>query len=191
MTRRLGVEILLGVMLALFAYSWWSERQVRLSEGQVIARTVTVRDSITLVRTDTLYRTALHSANVSRGTVRTLRDTLHITDTLEVKRFVARVDTTLVRDSVALALADTVIAKHVVLESDLRTELQMALRPKPSPRLVATVTGLYDVINATPLVSVSAGVRVIGSASLVAVAFQRVQLGETPRVFLGVSVRLR
>lgn len=121
--------------------------------------------------------------------MRTLRDTLRITDTLEEKRFIARVDTALVKDSIALAAADTVIAAERAVIGALRTELMLA-RPRPAPRFGVILTGLYDPIARAPLASASAAFRVIGNVSLVAVAFQRVEIGASPRVFFGVSVRL-
>lgn len=175
-------------LVGLLTYSVFSES--RSSAEQVQARRQTAEAVAKAARVETLY-VAQKAASVSaRASVRTLRDTIHITDTLEVKRFIARVDTALVKDSMALAAADTVIAAGHAVESGLRAELALALRPHPTSRLSLVLTGLYDPVAHTPLASASAGFRVIGNVSLVAVAFQRVEIGASPRVFFGVSVRL-
>ena len=190
MISRRTIALAVVALLALFVFSWWREHRPAPSEAQQIAHQVTAAAVEKEARVETLY-VAEKAASVSaRASVRTFRDTLRITDTLEVKRFVARVDTALVKDSLAIAAADTVIAAGHAVEAGLRTELALALRPRPAKRLSLVLTGLYDPITHTPLASASAGLRIIGSVSLVGVAFQKVQLGETPRVFFGLSVRL-
>ena len=178
------------IVLAFAASLLWEHRPPAPSAAMAVAAKVDTITQLIAAKAETVYVAAAASAQGSRASVRTLRDTLRITDTLEVKAFVARVDTALVKDSVALARADTVIAAEKAVTAAVRTELAIALRPHPAPRMGVTLTGLYDPTTSTPLASAAVGFRVISKVSLVAVAFQRVELGQSPHVYFGVSVRM-
>jgi hypothetical protein len=60
---------------------------------------------------------------------RTLRDTVNLTDTVAVKEVLARADTVMVRDSVALAAADTALAKADTLIRELRGKKPRRIAP--------------------------------------------------------------
>lgn len=59
---------------------------------------------------------------------RTLRDTLNLADTVQVKEVLARADTVIAKDSVALAAADSALARA--------DELISALRKSNRPKLI-------------------------------------------------------
>ena len=188
MTRRVWV-IAGGLLLLAFGLSWWLEHRTQPPsvELAVAAKVDTIRVQ-EAAKAETVYVAAVNDAKQARVSVRTLRDTLRITDTLEVKAFVARVDTALVKDSVALARADTTIAAEKAVTAAVREELAIALRPHPAPRLMTTVAGLYDPMAATPAGSVQMALRVIGSLAIIARADQRFVVGERPRSYLGLSL---
>ena len=178
------------IALAFGASLLWEHRPAAPSAEMAVAAKVDTITQILAAKAETVYVEARASAAASRASVRTLRDTLRITDTLEVKAFVARVDTALVKDSVALAKADTAISAEKAVTAAVRTELAIALRPHPAKRLGLVITGLYDPVNHVPLASAALGLRIIGNVSLVGVAFQRVEIGQSPKVFFGMSVRM-
>lgn len=62
-------------------------------------------------RTRTVYDTVKLEAATSRRTYREAREVLTITDTVEVERALSLADTALARDSVALAAADSALAR--------------------------------------------------------------------------------
>ena len=143
-------------------------------------------------KAETVYVAAKAAASAATDVYRGARDSVlvHLTDTLLVKETIATADDALAKDSTALARADTAIAKEKVVTAAVRTELAIALQPHPAKRLGLVLTGLYDPVTSTPLASAAVGLRVIGNVSLVAVAFQRVEIGQSPHVYFGVSVRM-
>lgn len=196
MTRRELYALLLGLVLAVIGDVLYERSRDVTTVEQVVARERTAVASAASVHADSDFAQQAAPIADARARYRALRDTFRIRDTLPavhdtvLVRALAAADTVIRLDSVALASGTAAIAAHVVVESALRDELTLALRPRSVPRLGVTMTALYDPVTATPLASVAAGVRVIGSVSLVAVAFQKVRLGETPRVYFGLSVRL-
>jgi hypothetical protein len=142
----------------------------------------TLEQAITHERTaqaETIYVERKAAAVAAKVSYRTLRDTLltTLTDTLLVKQVLARADTTIVRDSTALAAAEKVIASKDI-------ELRIALKPRSVPRLRTTVAALYSPIEARYSASADASFRVIGGWALLA----RVDapIGERPRIAAGV-----
>ncbi len=162
--------LLLVVLIAGLAY--WQRPRNDEDARSAVAHAVAhaARAETVLVREKAI-------AGAARVAYRTVRDSaLHnLTDSGLVKRAFAAADTAFVHDTVTLLAADTVIGAQKAVIA--------ALRVVPRGALVATV--LYDPILGTPLVSLSASVRLLGPVRAVAVGFARP--GAAPRALVGLS----
>jgi hypothetical protein len=165
--------IFLALVSIAFAVSVIMERHPAPTMEQAVAHERTVQ-------AETIYVERKAAAVAAKVSYRTLRDTLltHTTDTL-TREVLRLADTTIVRDSTALAAAEKVIASKDV-------ELQLALKPRSIPRLRTTVAALYSPIEAKYSASADASFRVIGGWALLA----RVDapIGKGPEAKLGVAL---
>lgn len=170
-----GLVVLIGATMAV---SMVLERRPAPTTEQAVARAVTAQK-------ETVYVERKVAAVQSRTVYRTLRDTLlrSITDTQLVKETLRQADTTIVKDSVALAAADSLIAAK-------DRELAIALKPHPAPRFRRQVALWYDPLTSTPSASVGASLRIVGEVSLTARVEQRAVFGERPRALVGVTLVL-
>lgn len=184
--RRLWPYVAIGavVWLALTALDTWRERRGTPEQRQ--ARQATVSAEHYVYRTDTVFRRDTVRYRAAAAAYRTLRDTLRLTDTVQVGVALARADTALWRTDTALAAAAVTIAARDSLSARLRGELAIARRP--APRLTGRAVALYDPVAATPAASLEGTARVLGRLSLIARADQRLAVGERPRMYVGVSV---
>ena len=183
---------IVAVIVALaFGVSLWLERQPPAPsvELAVAAKVDTIRVQ-QAAQKETVYVAAKASGVKARASFAAVRDSAlaNVRDTALVIRALAKADTAIVHDTVTIAAADTALAAQQSVTAAVRNELAIALRPHPAKRLTLDLTGLYDPIGAAPLAMAAAGVRVIGSLSLQAVVMQRVSIGESPHVYVGVSV---
>lgn len=127
----------------------------------------------TVVRTITRYRT--------------LRDTLNLHDTTQVKVFVDRAD------AVAGSCTDFLSkceqyrqhAETVIADLTLDRDAWKAKADAPDPRLHVGADALYDVLSSTPTAAADASVRVVRGFSLVVRGEQRFAPGERPRLYVG------
>lgn len=104
-------------MIALLSVWLWSSRRETADVKEAAREYVQAR---------TVYDTAKAERLPAVIKYRTLRDSLTLTDTVEVVRVLAAADTVIARDSVALAAADTALARA----DDLIAALRKANRPK-------------------------------------------------------------
>jgi hypothetical protein len=184
--RRLWPFLALAAVVwaSLTALDVWQER--RGTPEQQRARQATVYAEHYVYRTDTLFQRDTVRYRAASTSYRTLRDTLRLTDTLQVRVAIERADTALARADTALAAAAVTIGARDSLAARLRDELAIARRP--APRLAGRALVLYEPLTATPAASLEATVRLYGRLSAVARADQRVALGERLRVGVGIAV---
>lgn len=184
--RRLSPALAMAALLwlALAALDVWRER--RGTPEQQRARQATIYAEHYVYRTDTLFRRDTVRYRAAAGSYRTLRDTVRLTDTVQVKVALSRADTALARADTALAAAAVTLWARDSLAARLRDELAIARRP--APRLAGRALALYDPITVTPAASLEGTARVLGRVSLVARADQRFAAGERPRMYVGVSI---
>lgn len=195
MTHRTHVliESALALVIVLFGFSWWSEHRHGVTPAQLqVAHAQTAVALQQAAKAETVYVSAMQAARIERVALAPIRDTLlvHLTDTLEVKRFIAKTDTVLAADSLALRAADVALAAKDSALATQGRELAIALRPHIAPRLQISASALYDPIAAIPVASTSGSLRIIGTLSLTARAEQRFAPGEKPRGYLGVTIAL-
>lgn len=187
---------LAGIVAAIIALAFgasllWEHRPAAPSPELAVAAKVDTIRVQEAAKAETVYVAAKALAAAARADFRATRDSAlrDLKDTAMTKRAFARADTAFVHDTVMLVAADTLVAKEKAVTAQVRTELAIALRPHPPKRLNLILSGLYDPVTATPLASAAVGFRVIGNVSAVAVVLQRVQVGDAPQVYVGVSVR--
>lgn len=190
MTTRVIVATM-ALLAAVLGVSWYlAHRPQPVSAEQAVAHERTRVDSVAAAQAETTFVHDTVTVTIARTAYRTLRDSLRLTDTVEVLRVLARADTALLVDSVAIVDAGRAIEAQRAVAGSLREELRLALIPKAGPRFSTVLTGLYDPVNHAPLASAAVGVRVIGNWSLVAVAFERLSDPAIPKMYVGFSVRL-
>lgn len=180
---------LAALVVVAFVVSVLLERRPEVTVEQSVARAHTAAVTEKAAQVETVYVAAKGAVAAGRSQLRTIRDTLleRLTDTLLVERFVAKVDTQLVRDSLAIAAGDDALAAQKGVTAAVREELRLALVPKLRPRLTTTVGAYYNPLGGDLRGSLQVGVRVIGEARLVARAEQRPVL-ERPQIVLGISL---
>ena len=189
MTRRY-VLAALALLALVFAFSWWTEHHQAPGVELAVAHERSRSDSVVAAKAETVFVAQKAVAAAARVEYRAAVARPAVHDTVWLKGALAKADTVIALDSVALADAGRAIEASNVEKASLRSELAIASRPQTATRFGTTITALYDPVGASPLLSAAMGFRVIGKVSLVAVAFQRVEIGATPRVFFGLSVRL-
>lgn len=182
------VEAVLASVLLVGALMWWSGRGDR-DEGKLATlHTHTVVTKVLAAQADSTFIKQKIAAAVARGALQPvesqLRANLH--DTVRVLEYIDRVARVLVKDSAALAAADSDITAHKVVIAALDSELTEARKPAPIPRFRYTVGALYDPLNGQPSGSGEIAFRVIGGVQLVARAEQRPVL-ERPAIRVGVA----
>lgn len=111
MTRALPWSLLALAVAVLVCWGQWSERRIGRAEERVRVAEV-ARDSALRVsrRLDTVYVAQVRTLTRWRDSLVTLRDSLTITDTLEVVRFIAVQDSTLLACGVALTTCEHRVA---------------------------------------------------------------------------------
>lgn len=172
------------IVVALVAADRWQAR--RGTPEQQRARQATIYAEHYVYRTDTLFRRDTVRYRAAATEYRTLRDTLTLSDTVQVRVALDLADTALARADTALAAAAVTIRARDSLAARLRDELAIARRP--APRFAGRALALYEPITATPAASIEGTMRLVGRVSLVARADQRFAPGEAPRVGVGVAI---
>lgn len=133
----------LALAVALGAALWWA-RTAERRVGATTARLVTLEaDSARLARAagrlDTVYRTQTRTLTRWRDSTVTLRDSLTITDTVEVVRFIAVQDSTIAACSAALTTCEQRVAAERARTANAEARVVETRRLVGAPR---TAVGL-------------------------------------------------
>lgn len=185
MISRLELLLLALVVVLLFALYFLSGDD-RPSETAQQAHQVTATAVRVVLQRDTVFVHDTIAAAAARGDYAHARDTLRITDTVQVRATLAKADVALAKDAAALQSAAALVAGHVDVEAALRTELVIAQRPPP--RFSGVGQALYDPFAHTPALAGELHVRVRGNWSLLTRAEQRFEPGARPRGYVGLTV---
>lgn len=191
---------LLGLAVVALSYSLWSERHgAPLTAQQAVAHAATVSGEQEAARIDTVFGKAKVVMVAARVDYAPIRDSLRrlLADSLTanqpvpapiVRAALAKVDTVLRSDSLALFAAEKLVAAKDTVISRKDAELKLAQDRLIPPRLSGAASALYDPLSAAPAASVQGGFRVIGNVSLIARGDQRFAPGEKPRGYVGVAL---
>ncbi len=187
-----GIVILVGIAMVL------SDRNREREYTEAHEATVEAESHAAKVDTAAIIATAL--AKQARVAVTPARaplvkwahDTVTVPpDTIraEVLRYVARVDTALVKDSLAIAACGCALDAQKAVSNALRSELAAALN-RPAPRTTVTLEALYDPLHGVPAIGGTVTLRVAGRVGLLARADQRLAIGEKIGGYVGFSLKL-
>jgi hypothetical protein len=180
--------LLIGIVSGV---SWYMEhRPAPLTVDQAVAHEQTAVATLAAAKAETVFVAEKAVAAAARVEYRAVTVERRIHDTVWVASALAKADTVIQLDALALTAADSVIGSQQRVASSLRTELSLALVPHPAPRLALVASALYDPLAAIPAASADVSLRIIGSLSLMVRGEQRFTPGEKPRLYAGLSVRL-
>lgn len=188
---RVRLTVGLVALVAVGAALLWLDHGTDVAENPAYDAIVAAHSRALAARRDsTREEVATADSAVTRTLVRyhTIRDTLNIHDTAQVKVFV----------KVAAGLADSVQTLQRTIADDRRAtndlladkDIQIARAKLQPPRLTVSVSGLYDPLAQIPAASLDGEFRITANVSAVARVEQRFAPGEKPRVYVGGRVKV-
>lgn len=173
-----------AILLLWLAWSAWHNRGGG-GDARAAAHATAVATK-EVARTDTIYRHDTVAYRVAAASFRALRDTLRITDTVQVRTALNRAESALGRcDSTMVSGPATIRARDTLV---VKVHDQLVIAERGTSRFGTRASALYDPIAKIPTAAVEGSFRITAKLSAIARVDQRFAPGEHPRAGLGFAL---